>query len=335
MERRMLGRSGIGIAPLVLGSNVFGWTADEPTSFALLDAFVDAGFNCVDTADVYSRWLPGRKGGESETVIGNWLAQGGGRRDRLVVATKVGMDMGGDAKGLSRRHIVQAVEDSLRRLRTDHIDLYQSHADDLDVPLEETLAAYGELIQAGKVRAIGASNYSPSRLTEALDLAERQGLPRYESLQPWYNLYDRGDFEGGSEAVCLERGVGVISYLGLASGFLSGKYRREQDLEGKPRGYRVANYMNERGFRILGALDRVAEELAATPAQVALAWLMQRPAITAPIASATSLEQLGDIMHAADLRLSGEQVALLDTASAQAPGTAVAGADQRPGGARS
>jgi aryl-alcohol dehydrogenase-like predicted oxidoreductase len=332
MEKRRLGRSSLEIAPLVLGSNVFGWTADEPTSFKILDAFLDAGFNCIDTADVYSIFIPGNKGGESETVIGNWLAQGGGRREKVVLATKLGMPMGPDAKGLSRRYMIEAVDASLRRLKSDYIDLYQSHADDPDTPMEETLGAYDELIKAGKVRAIGASNFSPERMTEALDLAEQRELPRYECLQPWYNLYDRGDFEGGNEAISLERGVGVICYFGLASGFLSGKYRTKQDLEGRPRGYRVAYYLNDRGLKILEALDEVAADLSATPAQVALAWLIQRPSITAPIASATSVEQLQDIVQAADLKLSVEQVAQLDRVSAQAPGTPAAGAEQRPGG---
>jgi len=332
---RRLGSSGLEIAPLVLGTNVFGWTADERMAFRLLDAFTERGFNCLDTADVYLRYIPGNSGGESETIIGNWIAQGGGRRDKVVIATKVGMEMGPDQKGLSRSYIRQAVDASLRRLKTDHIDLYQAHADDETVPLEETLAAFAELIEAGKVRAIGASNYRPERLAEALDLSERLGLPRYESMQPWYNLYDRGMFEGSLEPLCLDRQVGVISYFGLASGFLTGKYRTEADLEGSARGYRVRAYLNERGMAILETLDAIAAELGVAPAQVALAWLMQRPAITAPIASATSLDQLDQLLGAADLVLSTDQVARLDKASEQAPGTPAAGMDVPPGGQRS
>jgi aryl-alcohol dehydrogenase-like predicted oxidoreductase len=320
------------IAPLVLGTNVFGWTADEATSFKLLDAFVDSGFNCVDTADVYSRFIPGNVGGESETIIGNWVAQGGGRRERIVIATKLGMDMGDGNEGLSRDYVHRAVDASLLRLKTDYIDLYQAHRDDESVPFEETLGAFGELIAAGKVRAIGASNYSGKRLTEALDASERLGLPRYESLQPWYNLYDRGHFEGDGEQVCLDRNVGMICYFGLASGFLSGKYRSEDDLQGSPRAYRARNYLNERGLGILAALDEVASQLSATPAQVALAWLMHRPSVTAPIASATSIPQLEELMGAARLRLNQSQLARLDEASAQEPGTPAAGMEQAPGG---
>jgi len=300
----------------MFGGNVFGWTADEPTSFRLLDRFVDAGFNAIDTADVYSRWIPGHVGGESETVIGNWLAKGEGRRERILLATKVAMEMGPDEKGLSRDHIVRAVEASLRRLQTDRIDLYQSHQPDEDVQIEETLRAYEELIASGKVLAIGASNYSPAQLCEALDASEAQGLPRYETLQPWYNLYDRAEYENGPEAVCLDRGLGVISFFGLASGFLSGKYRSEADLAGRPRAYRVRNYLNARGYRILAALDAVGAEIGATPAQIALAWLMTRPSITAPIASATSVEQLDELIGAARLKLAPEQMQRLNEASA-------------------
>ena len=318
-ERRKLGGTSFTIAPLVFGGNVFGWTADEPTSFDLLDRFVDAGFNAIDTADVYSRWIPGHVGGESETVIGNWLANGEGRRERILLATKVAMEMGPGEKGLSRDHIVRAVEASLRRLKTDRIDLYQSHQPDEDVPIEETLRAYEELIASGKVLAIGASNYSPAQLCEALDTSEAQGLPRYETLQPWYNLYDRAEYENGPEGVCLERGLGVISFFGLASGFLSGKYRSEADLAGRPRAYRVKNYLNARGDRILAAVDAVGAEIGATPAQVALAWLMARPSITAPIASATSVEQLDELIGAARLKLEPDQMQRLDSASAAEP----------------
>jgi aryl-alcohol dehydrogenase-like predicted oxidoreductase len=331
VEKRKLGGSPLAIAPLVFGGNVFGWTVDRDMSFALLDAFVDAGFNGVDTADVYSAFAPGNVGGESETIIGEWLAQGG-RRDKVMIATKGGLPMGPDMKGLSPAYLVRAVDASLKRLRTDHIDLYQSHVDDPDVPMAETLGAYARLIEAGKIRAIGMSNFSRARMAEALDLAETQGLPRYESLQPWYNLYDRGQYEGEHEPLCLERGLGVISYFGLASGFLTGKYRQKADLEGRARGYRAGNYLNQRGLGILAALDEVAAGHKATPAQIALAWLMARPSITAPIASATNLDQLRELMGAASISLSGEDVARLDAASAQAPGTPVAGADQPVGG---
>ncbi len=312
--RRSLGKSGIAIAPLVLGGNVFGWTVDEPTGFRILDHFLAQGFNCIDTADVYSAFIPGNRGGESETLIGNWLAQGG-RRDKVVIATKLGMTMGEGQEGLSRDYMMKAVEASLRRLRTDYIDLYQSHRPDDGAPIEETLRGYEELIKSGKVRAIGASNYSAAQLKEAVDTSGAKGLPRYETLQPWYNLYDRGAFEGELEDFCLAHDIGVIPYFGLASGFLTGKYRKEEDFEGKPRGYRVKNYLTERGLRVLAALDAVGLELEATPAQVALAWLMERPAITAPIASATSIAQLDDLIGAARLRLDAEQMRLLEEAS--------------------
>jgi aryl-alcohol dehydrogenase-like predicted oxidoreductase len=318
-ERRPLGGTPFAIAPLMFGGNVFGWTADQPTSFALLDRFVDAGFNAIDTADVYSGWIEGNKGGESETIIGNWLAQGGGRRDRIVLATKVGMEMGPDRKGLARGYILRAVEDSLRRLRTDRIDLYQSHQADDGVPIEETLRAYEDLIQNGKVRAIGASNYKAAQLAEALDASKARGLPRYETLQPWYNLYDRADYEGETERLCEARGIGVIPYFGLASGFLSGKYRSEADLAGRPRAYRVKNYLNPRGLRILDALDAVGAELKASDSQVALAWLMARPSITAPIVSATSIDQLNELLAAVALKLDAAQIARLDDAAAPVP----------------
>lgn len=318
-ERRPLGGTPFSIAPLMLGGNVFGWTVDETTSFVLLDRFVDAGFNAIDTADVYSAWIEGNRGGESETVIGNWLAQGGGRRDRIMLATKVGMEMAPDRKGLSRGYILRAAEDSLRRMRTDHIDLYQSHAPDAGTPIEETLRAYEELITSGKVRAIGASNYSASQLAEALDTSEVQGLPRYETLQPWYNLYDRANFEADIEPLCASRGIGVIPYFGLASGFLTGKYRSRSDLEGRARADRVKHYLNPRGLGILAILDEVGAELAASPAQVALAWLMARPNIAAPIASATSIEQLDELLAAARLKLDPAQIERLDSASAPVP----------------
>lgn len=315
MKKRKLGNSGLEIAPLAFGGNVFGWTADEPTSFALLDAFTGAGFDFVDTADVYSRWVPGHSGGESETIIGKWLKSRGGR-DRIVLATKVGMEMAPDRKGLARAYILKSVEDSLKRLQTDYIDLYQSHADDPATPLEETLEAYGRLIEQGKVRAIGASNYDAARLAEALATSDRLGLPRYSSLQPLYNLYERSAFEGELEALCLKERIGVIGYFSLASGFLTGKYRSEADLGKSARGSRVQKYLDERGFRILKALDEVAAERGAKPGQVALAWLMARPAVTAPIASATSLAQLDELLGAARLELDEASIARLDRASA-------------------
>jgi aryl-alcohol dehydrogenase-like predicted oxidoreductase len=302
------------VGPLALGGNVFGWTIDEPTSFRILDAFVDAGFNLVDTADVYSRWAPGNQGGESETILGRWLKQGG-RRDRIVLATKVGMEMGPDRKGLGRAYILKAVEDSLTRLQTDRIDLYQAHRDDPDTPLEETLGAFGELVQQGKVRAIGASNYSGARLAEALRISRENGLPRFESLQPQYNLCERAEFEAELEPVCREAGIGVIPYYSLASGFLTGKYRSEADLSGRARSGSVKKYLNERGMRILGALDEVAARVGSTPARVAIAWLLTRPGVTAPIASATSLEQLDDLVAATRLALDAPALERLDQAS--------------------
>ena len=315
MQLRPLGRSGLMAAPLAFGGNVFGWTADEATSFSLLDAFVDAGFNLIDTADVYSRWVPGHAGGESETVIGRWLARSG-RRDKVLIATKVGKDMGGDHVGLSRRWIRQGVEDSLRRLQTDRIDLYQSHDDDTKTPLEETLAAYAELIKEGKVRAIGASNYTAPRLAEALATSKRLGLPRYETLQPLYNLADRAPYEAELEPLCRAEGLGVINFFALAKGFLTGKYRSEADLGKSPRGAGVKEYLNPRGLKILAALDETAQRLNATPAQVALAWQIARPGITAPIASATSTAQFAEIAAAARLQLDAATIAALDSASA-------------------
>ena len=317
MQLRPLGRSGLQVSPLAFGGNVFGWTVDEKLSFRLLDAWLDAGFNFVDTADVYSSWVPGHSGGESETIIGKWLRQSG-KRNRVVLATKVGKPMGDKKKGLSPAYIRQAVDASLKRLQTEHIDLYQSHDDDADTPLADTLGAFAELIQAGKVRAIGASNYSAPRLAEALDVAERQGLPRYESLQPLYNLYDRAVFEDALEPLCLERGVGVINFYALAAGFLTGKYRSEADAAKSPRGASTTKkYLNPRGLRILAALDEVAKTRGATPGQVALAWQIARPAITAPIASATSAVQLDELVAAARLTLDAEAIALLDEASAE------------------
>jgi aryl-alcohol dehydrogenase-like predicted oxidoreductase len=315
MEMRKLGRSGLEIAPLMFGGNVLGWTADEAMSFKLLDGFVGGGLNAIDTADVYSRWVPGHDGGESETIIGKWIAKSG-KRDHIVLATKVGMDMGSGRTGLSKVRIRAAVEASLSRLQTDHIELCQSHIDDAATPLEETLSAYAELIAAGKLRAIGASNHSAPRLAEALALSRSQGLPRYETLQPLYNLVDRWPFETELEALCLRENVGVINFYGLASGFLTGKYRSAADLAKSTRGGRVKDYLTPRGLRILAALDQVAEALDATPAQVALAWQMARPAIVAPIASATSVAQFEELAKAAHLTLSPQAIAALDAASA-------------------
>jgi aryl-alcohol dehydrogenase-like predicted oxidoreductase len=314
MEMRRLGRSDLRVSPLCFGGNVFGWTVDEATSFRLLDAFLDAGFNFIDTADVYSAWKPGNRGGESETILGKWMRERG-NRDRVVVATKVGSEMGPGQKGLSATYIRKAVEASLRRLQTDRIDLYQSHQDDTGTPLEETLRAYGDLIAAGKVRVIGASNYEAKRLREALDVSARSGLPRYECLQPGYNLYDRADYEGELEALCRENEIGVIPYFALASGFLTGKYRSEADMAGRARGGRVARYLDERGFGILAALDAVAAEHGATPAQVALAWLMARPGLTAPIASATATEQLDELVASVELKLDPAAIERLNEAS--------------------
>ena len=314
MQLRQLGRSGLSVMPWCLGGNVFGWTADEATSFTVLDAFVDAGFNFIDTADVYSRWVPGHHGGESETIIGKWLATRR-NRDKVVIATKVGMDMGPGRDNLSGGYVAEAVKASLQRLQTDHIDLYQSHRDDPKTPIEETLRAYQDLIKAGKVRAIGASNFSTERLTTALDVSHHDELPRYESLQPEYNLYNRAGFESGLQPLCVERHVGVIPYYGLASGFLTGKYRSEADAGKSPRGGGMSKYLNERGFAILDALDAVASERRATPAEVALAWLMAQPGVTAPIASATSVQQVASLARAAELTLTPEDLKQLDQAS--------------------
>ena len=314
MQLRPLGNSGLRVAPLALGCNVFGWTADEAMSFKLLDAFVDAGFNLLDTADAYSRWVPGHSGGESEAIIGKWL-KASGKRDRIVLATKVGKEMGPGRIGLSRAYIRSAVEASLQRLQTDRIDLYQSHDDDPATSLDETLLAFAELIGEGKVRAIGASNFTAPRLAEALAVSARLGLPRYECLQPLYNLYDRAPYEAELEPLCRAQGLGVINFFGLAKGFLTGKYRSEADLGKSPRGAGIRGYLNERGLRILAALDAVAAECAATPAQVALAWQIARPGLTAPIASATSLAQLGELVGATRLTLSARAMTALDQAS--------------------
>ncbi|HEX9509800.1 MAG TPA: aldo/keto reductase [Puia sp.] len=315
MNKRQLGRSDLQVAPLAFGGNVFGWTIDEATSFPLLDQFIAAGFNLVDTADVYSRWAPGNKGGESETIIGNWMRQRG-HRDKVIIATKVGADMGQGKKDLSKKYILKALEDSLRRLQTDYIDLYQTHWDDDTTPVEETLEAYAQLVKEGKIRWIGASNLSPARLTASLEASARNGYPRYESFQPGYNLYDRAGFEKEIEPLCLKHNLGVISYYSLASGFLSGKYRSEADLSKSVRGGGVKKYLDERGLRILSALDEVAAQYKTTPASVAIAWLIARPSITAPIASATKAQQLTDLVKAAELTLDAQAIEWLDKASA-------------------
>jgi aryl-alcohol dehydrogenase-like predicted oxidoreductase len=317
MERRKIGNSALEISPIVFGGNVLGWTVDQANAFRILDAFLEAGFNAIDTADTYSRWVPGNSGGESETIIGNWLKQGGGRRERSLIFTKIGHEMGPGKQGLSRRYIKTGVEESLKRLRIEAIDLYQSHRDDASTPMLETLETYAELMREGKVRAIGASNFTAKRVKESLETARAHGLPRYECLQPRYNLYDRSDYEGELESLCLKENIGVIPYYGLASGFLSGKYRSPADFNKSPRGGRMADYLNPRGRKILAALDAVSAAHGVKPAAVALAWLMARPSISAPIASATSVEQLKDFSAAAALQLSLAEIAALEAAGAQ------------------
>jgi aryl-alcohol dehydrogenase-like predicted oxidoreductase len=314
MNLRPLGRSSLSVAPLAFGGNVFGWSVDEQRSFELLDAFVDAGFNLIDTADVYSAWVPGNRGGESETIIGKWLKRSG-KRDKVVIATKVAK--WGEHPGLSPININQAVEGSLQRLQTDYIDLYQAHEDDATVPLHETLGAFGKLIEQGKVRVIGASNYGADRFGEALKVSAEQGLPRYETLQPEYNLVSRQGYEKELEPLVVAENIGVINYYALASGFLSGKYRNEDDLaKSAARGGSVRKYLNAQGLGVLAALDTVAKAHNATPAQVALAWLIARPSVTAPIASATSIPQLRELFGAVELQLGRDEIALLDKASA-------------------
>ncbi|MGA7792656.1 MAG: aldo/keto reductase [Candidatus Acidiferrales bacterium] len=315
MNKRKLGKTGLEIAPLVFGGNIFGWTVDQATSFKLLDAFAAAGFNSVDTADVYSKWVPGHAGGESEIIIGEWMKRSG-NRNKIIVATKVGMDMGDGKKGLSKSHILRSAEDSLRRLQTDYIDLYQSHVDDPDTPLEETLGAYAELLKQGKVRAIGASNHKAERLTAALETSRKSGLPSYQTLQPNYSLIERTEYESNLEPVCEKEGLGVINYFPLAGGFLTGKYRSEKDVAGKARARNVAKHLNERGFKVLAALDQVAKKYNATPARISLAWLLARPSITAPIVSATNLEQLKDLVSSVDLALDRDSIEFLNKASA-------------------
>ena len=313
MEQRNLGKTGPKIAPLVLGGNVFGWTVDEKTSFEILDAFTDGGL----TADVYSAWVPGNRGGESETILGKWFQKNPANRKKVVLITKVGSEMGPGEKGLSARWITRAVEDSLERLGTDHIDLYLSHRPDPEVPLAETLEAYDQLLKAGKILAVGASNYSADQLKEALNIAQAKGLPRYGVLQPEYNLYSRNTFDGALRDLTMAEEIGVIPYYSLASGFLTGKYRSEKDLGKSPRGQGIAKYLNPRGFRILDALDHVAAGLGARPSEVALAWLIARPGVTAPIASATSRTQVENLVKAARLTLGPAEVKRLDDASAE------------------
>lgn len=315
MENRTLGNSSLSVSPICFGANVFGWTLDEAASHALLDQFVDAGFNFIDTADTYSKWVPGNKGGESETIIGSWLKKRG-NRDRIVLATKLGGDLGAGMKGLSATYMRKAVEASLKRLQTDYIDLYQSHYDDLEIPQEETMKAFDQLVKEGKVRFIGASNLSGERIASAMKISEANGWAKYVSIQPLYNLYDREKFESEYEDLATEYNLGVIPYYALASGFLSGKYRSEKDTEGKPRGAGVKKYLNERGFKILRALDELALKHNATQARVALAWMLHKPAITAPIASATDEHQLKELVQAAELSLSLQEVQFLDQQSA-------------------
>jgi aryl-alcohol dehydrogenase-like predicted oxidoreductase len=315
MQKRKLGNSDLQVAPLAFGGNVFGWTVDESTSFQLLDTFLDAGFNLVDTADSYSRWVPGHQGGESEAIIGKWL-KARGNRDKVIVATKVGSDMGQGKKDLSKDWILREAEASLQRLQTDCIDLYQSHWDDPTTQVEETLEAYAQLVKQGKVRVIGASNLGPDRLRESLQLSQSKNYPRYESLQPNYNLYDRQQFETDFEPICRKGNLAVIPYFSLASGFLAGKYRSEKDLEGRARGGFVKKYLNDRGYKILGALDVVAKTHNATQAQVAIAWLLAQPTVTAPIASATNLDQLNQLLVATRLQLTPEDIQRLNQASA-------------------
>jgi len=315
MQKRTLGRSGIAVAPLTFGGNVFGWTLDEPTSFQLLDGFIGAGFNFIDTADVYSRWKAGNQGGESETIIGRWMKQRGNRAN-VVVATKAGGDMGQGKKDISKAHILKAADDSLRRLQTDYIDLYQTHWDVEGTPVEETLEAHAQLVKAGKVRAIGASNFTAQRLQAALDASAKHGYPRYETYQPEYNLYAREGFEKELEPLCVKQGLGVINYYSLAAGFLTGKYRSESDFTKSARGGGMTKYLNPRGMKILATLDKVAAEYNVPQASIALAWLLARPSVTAPIVSATSLEQLDAMVGATRIELRPESVGVLDEASA-------------------
>lgn len=316
MELRALGKTGLNISPLVFGGNVLGWTADEKTSFELLDAWLDAGFNTIDTADCYSMWAPGNEAGTSESVIGRWFKARPGVREKVVLITKVGDNLGGDKKGLSARWISQAVEDSLRRLQSDYIDLYLSHWPDPETPYEETLSTYQKLLDAGKISAVGASNLDAAQLKDSLGVAEREGVHRYDVLQPEYNLHDRSAFEGDLSQLCIDQNIGVITYFSLASGFLSGKYASKEDIVGTAREQFLGKYFDERGLKILAALKDISKKTGATPAEISLAWLISRPGITAPIASATSLEQLASLEKAAKLKLSSDDLAALTAASA-------------------
>lgn len=314
MKKRQLGNTDLEVYPITFGGNVFGWTIDEQTSFKILDGFTDAGFNFIDTADVYSKWKPGNQGGESENIIGKWMQDKKNRKD-IIISTKVGSEMGPGKKGLSKKYILQAAEDSLKRLKTDYIDLYQTHFDDEETPVQETLEAYDQLIKEGKVRWIGASNISAERLIESLETSDRLGLARYQTLQPEYNMYNRENYEKNYEQIVLDNKLGVLNYYALASGFLTGKYRSESDLGKSMRGGAVKDYLNDRGFRILEALDNVSEQYSANQASIALAWLIKRNSITAPIVSVTSIAQLEDLTRAAALKLNTEDIAILDDAS--------------------
>ena len=314
MKKQVLGTSEIEVAPLAFGGNVFGWTLNKESSVEILDAFVDAGFNFIDTADVYSRWAHGNQGGESETIIGKWMKARNNRQD-VIIATKVGADMGQGQRDLSKKYILKAVEDSLKRLQTDYIDLYQSHYDVSGTPVEETLEAYGQLVNEGKVRIIGASNFTPARLIESLEASQKHDLPMYQTLQPLYNLYDREVFEKELEPLCVKHSLGVINYYSLASGFLTGKYRDEEDLRKSIRGEANKKFLNKKGLAILAALDQVSKEYSTNPASVAIAWLLARPSVTAPIASATSREQLDALIAATRLELDDQAIAVLNQAS--------------------
>jgi aryl-alcohol dehydrogenase-like predicted oxidoreductase len=318
MKTKKLGNSGLEVSTLCFGGNVFGWTADEATSFNLLDTYSEAGGNFIDTADVYSRWVRGNNGGESETIIGKWMKARGNRKS-IVLATKVGMEMGPNKQGLARDYMISAVEASLKRLQTDVIDLYISHKEDESVPADEVSETYGMLIKHGKIRVCGASNYSAKRLRKSIELSHRNTSPAYQSLQPLYNLYDRSQFENELQPVCEEFGLGVTPYFALASGFLTGKYRSEADMEKSVRGPRMTNYMNERGFQILDALDRVSKEHKTSPAVIALAWLMDRPIVSSAIASATSVEQLKELITATNIKLDPPSLTLLDRVSSTSP----------------
>jgi aryl-alcohol dehydrogenase-like predicted oxidoreductase len=315
IDKRKLGNTDLMVTPVTFGGNVFGWTIDEATSFDILDGFVEAGFNFIDTADVYSKWAPGNKGGESETIIGKWM-KARNNRSSIILATKLGSDMGDGKKGLSKKYVTEAIDASLLRLQTDYVDLYQSHYDDPETPVEETLEAFDQLIKAGKIRWIGASNFSAARLKESLEASKKLSLPKYQTFQPEYNLYNREKFEMEYEQICLDNQLGVINYYALASGFLTGKYRSEADLSKSARGGGMKDYMNDRGFRILKALDEVSEQYNSSPASVALAWLIARPSVTSPIASVTNLNQLQDLTRAASLKLDMEGISILDEASA-------------------